>query len=264
GVDDRVGVGVLQDIAGRAGNEHVADGSLLVHAAEGDHADPGLDLLQLPGRLDPVHFGHPDVHQDDVGRQTANHLDRLGPRARLADHLEVLTRQQEGERLTEAVVVVADEHAGAVRGAEGGGRAHLGSIGSRPPRGYPADVGFPRGMDGSAGWPTPATMVPPRPGTSHWYPGRRCDRRVGPSARAVQRSNVEVARDRGRQPNGRPRSPRTPERGTYRVPDVCRPARGFSRSAGFYAPTTGRRAERRSGQSNVPPPVDAPRATREE
>ena len=139
---DRVAVGVLQDIAGGARDEHLTDRPLLFHAAERDDADAGTCGLQPAGRLDPVHLGHADIHQDDVGHQPNGHLDRLGAGAGLADHLEVLARQQEYQGLSEPIVVVDDEHADAFRGAEGGGRAHLGSIGPVLTRGYPADARF--------------------------------------------------------------------------------------------------------------------------
>ena len=150
-VHDRVAVGVFEHVAGGAGHEHVADRPLLLHAAEGDDPDRRPGGLEPAGRLDPVHLGHPDVHQDDVGHQPHGHLDRFGAGACLADHFEVLPRQEEDQRLSEPIVVVDDEHADAFRGAEGGGRAHLGSIGVGASRGYPAVVGFGWGTRGWAG-----------------------------------------------------------------------------------------------------------------
>ena len=150
GVHDRVGVGALQDVSGGARNEHVADRALLLHAAERDHADVGSRGLQTACRLDPVHVGHPDVHQHDIGGKPPDELDRLFARACLADHFEVFAAQQEHQRLAEAVVVVDDEHADALGGAEGLGRAHRGSIGRHRPQRYPADDGFIEGIGISA------------------------------------------------------------------------------------------------------------------
>jgi hypothetical protein len=56
---------------------------VLVVLERGDHDDPGwIDghLHNGPGGLDPVHVGHPDVHQDDVRAQPADQREHLGGR----------------------------------------------------------------------------------------------------------------------------------------------------------------------------------------
>jgi hypothetical protein len=110
GGQDLVAVGVLQDVPGGAGDEHPADDLLVLVSRERDDAQVGEIRLQQPGRLDPIHRRHPDVHQHDIGREQANEAERLHARAGLTDHLEVPRLEQRQERLTEAGVVVDDEH----------------------------------------------------------------------------------------------------------------------------------------------------------
>ena len=64
--------------------------------------------LQPPGRLDPVHRRHPDVHQHDVGCERADEAERLHARAGLTDHLGSRTSSDRSD--SEAGVVVDDEH----------------------------------------------------------------------------------------------------------------------------------------------------------
>src|SRR4051794_41398541 len=81
---------------------------------------------------------------------------------------------------------------------------------------------------------------------------------------AVQRTNVEAARDRRRQPPGRLSRSRTPERGTYLVRHARCPARGTSRSAGPHEAPATTAPYGPWVQANVPDPTHATRATREE
>ena len=73
---------------------------------------------ELPGRLDAVHAGHPDVHQHDVGPQLAADADRLGAVGRGADDGEVrLGVEQFGEPGAHHLVVVGDDDTDAGHGA---------------------------------------------------------------------------------------------------------------------------------------------------
>ena len=145
GGQDLVAVGVLQDIARGAGDEHPADDLLVLVPRERDDPKIGEIRLQPPGRLDPVHRRHPDVHQHDVGCERANEAERLHARAGLTDHLEVPGLEQRQERLTEAGVVVDDEHPDrpAVTNRAGKDRRfHERSLGRARVRRHPAGVGF--------------------------------------------------------------------------------------------------------------------------
>ena len=69
GVDDVGGCGVFEEEAagsGAQGGEHV-----VVEMERGQHDDVGGSgqLVEVFGGGDPVHVGHPDVHQHDVGLQ---------------------------------------------------------------------------------------------------------------------------------------------------------------------------------------------------
>jgi len=65
---------------------------------------------QLPGRLDPVQAGHPDVHQHHVGAQVAAHPHRLATVGRGTEHGEVRLRvQQGGKPGPHHLVVVGDD-----------------------------------------------------------------------------------------------------------------------------------------------------------
>src|ERR1017187_231616 len=68
--------------------EHV-----LVQVERGQHQDAGAGGFRcggdLPGGLDAVHAGHPDVHQDHVRFFSGGEFYRLGAGARLADRGEV-------------------------------------------------------------------------------------------------------------------------------------------------------------------------------
>jgi hypothetical protein len=61
-----------------------------VEGGQDQHPDRVLDAVagQAPGRLDPVHAGHADVHEHDVGPDVPGQPHRLGPIGRLPDHLE--------------------------------------------------------------------------------------------------------------------------------------------------------------------------------
>ena len=52
-------------------------------------ASRGSAQIRL-GRLQPVHHGHPDVHEHDVGAGRANDVHGLTTVGRLADHREAL------------------------------------------------------------------------------------------------------------------------------------------------------------------------------
>ena len=73
----------------------------------------------LRGR-DPVHDGHPDVHQDDVGRESPRRCHRIGAVRCLADHLHVrLGAEQFADRSSDETLIVDDEYSNHNRSASG-------------------------------------------------------------------------------------------------------------------------------------------------
>ena len=112
--------------------------------------------LQPARGLDPVHLWHADVHQDDVGSQLVDELDRLDAVRRLADDLEVLAAEEGSERTPEAVVVVDHEDANATGQGKGALR-HVQRVRRAKGSRYPTVVGFLRGTRLWAGWPRPSS-----------------------------------------------------------------------------------------------------------
>ena len=79
----------------------------------GEHHDsrPGALFLDLLRRLESVHVGHADVHEDDVGQFAPGVLDRLPPGTRFAHDLEVVgLREHRGDPLPNELVIVDEEH----------------------------------------------------------------------------------------------------------------------------------------------------------
>ena len=99
GLDQPFGRDVLEQEAARAGAEGVVDVLVEIERREHEHARPARPVArELPGRLDPVHPGHADVHQDHVGAALATDLDSLLSVGGGAHHGEVgLGVEQFGE-----------------------------------------------------------------------------------------------------------------------------------------------------------------------
>jgi hypothetical protein len=75
------------------------DGQRIGHAGTGE----------LPGRLESVELGHPDVEQADVGAQPARQLHRHPPVDRLADDIDVgLRLEHHTQPGTDDRLVVSD------------------------------------------------------------------------------------------------------------------------------------------------------------
>ena len=73
--------------------------------------DAGDDLLDGHAGLDARPLRHPDVEQDDVGKQLSSSVDCSHRVAGLADHLDVvLLGQDHLQATTEEGMVVDDQH----------------------------------------------------------------------------------------------------------------------------------------------------------
>ena len=110
-LQDLVAVGVLEHVARRSGDEHVADRALILEPGERHDPEVRIERLEPAGRLDAVHHGHPHVHQHDVGLGRGDQLQRLGAVARLPHHHELVGVEERDEGVAEPRVVVHDQHA---------------------------------------------------------------------------------------------------------------------------------------------------------
>ena len=70
----------------------------------------GCRATDVPGRLDPVHLGHVDVHEDERGVELLRQGDRLAPVGGLADELELGGPPEDGlHRRPERGLIVHDQ-----------------------------------------------------------------------------------------------------------------------------------------------------------
>src|SRR5690606_17660218 len=89
GLEELVGAGLLEHVAGRARLDDVHHEAVLQHGGEGHHLDVGEAAPYLARGLHAVHHGHEQVHDDDVGHELLDELHGLAPVAGLAHHLQV-------------------------------------------------------------------------------------------------------------------------------------------------------------------------------
>ena len=116
--DQVPGWDVLQQEAAGARAERVED--VAVEVEGGEDEDPGVARRRddAAGRLDPVHRGHPHVHQDDVGRELGRQRDRGGAVACLADHFKVLLRVEDHPKAeTDQLLIVGQQYPDAHTGS---------------------------------------------------------------------------------------------------------------------------------------------------
>jgi hypothetical protein len=116
GVDELVGVGVLEQEAAGPGLQGRVD--VLVELEHAQHQHAGRQLRgDGRGGLDAVPTGHADVHEHDVGSQVPGAGHGLGPGGGLADDREVRGGVDEHrEAVPQQRLVVDDEHAHLGRG----------------------------------------------------------------------------------------------------------------------------------------------------
>ena len=90
GLDQVLGVASLQDVAAGPAADRLDDELAVVVGGEHDHADLGVVVAQLAGRLQAVHLGHPDVDQRDVRVLGPDQLQELLAVGGLADDLDAV------------------------------------------------------------------------------------------------------------------------------------------------------------------------------
>ena len=122
GVDELVGVGVLEQEAARAGPQGVEDVVVAVEGGEDEYlGQVGLD--DLAGGRDAVEDRHLHVHEHDVRAQLLCCVDCLAPVGRLADDLDVRFDSQDHREPAPDQVLVVDEQHSDRRGVHSGFRA---------------------------------------------------------------------------------------------------------------------------------------------
>ena len=86
GLDEQLGSGVLEQEPAGSRLQRAVHVLVEVEGRDDDDRHRVLDAGpgELPGRLDPVQAGHPDVEQADVGTKLARQRHRLAPVGRLA------------------------------------------------------------------------------------------------------------------------------------------------------------------------------------
>ena len=101
---------LLQDVALRPGLEAAAEETALAVGGEDEDGTVGHLLHQRLRRFEPVHAGHPDVHDHDVGTATLGKRDGGLAVGRLADHADVRrSAERQAEPFAHDLMVVDDE-----------------------------------------------------------------------------------------------------------------------------------------------------------
>ena len=114
---DLVGVGVLEEVPGRAGLEGRVHALLLAERGQRHHLHVVVASADLTGRLDAVDGLHLEVHEDDVGSpplgvQPGEQVERLRSPVGIADDLEVGFAVEEGQQSAAHDRVIVDhQHA---------------------------------------------------------------------------------------------------------------------------------------------------------
>lgn len=109
-VDEAQAEVILGDAGDGARSKRALD--LLVRGVprEDENLDVGKPRRDPARRLDPVHQGHADVHEDEVRSEFLREVDRFGTVHGTADDRDAGIRLEEGSnRLREEGVVVGDE-----------------------------------------------------------------------------------------------------------------------------------------------------------
>jgi len=106
-----LGGGVLEQVPHSTGLNDAHDGVVNVPGRQRHNVGVARCGTDLAGGLDPVHDGHAQVHEHDIGLDTAHHVDRLTAVTGLSDDDVVLAGPQErlDGRARQWVVVDEDD-----------------------------------------------------------------------------------------------------------------------------------------------------------
>ena len=101
---------LLEDVALRARLEPAPEQRALAVRREDEDGGLGRLLLDLLGRLEPVHAGHADVHDHDLRLAALHECDRAGPVGCLPDHPHMRgARERQAQPFAHDLVVVDDQ-----------------------------------------------------------------------------------------------------------------------------------------------------------
>jgi peptidoglycan/LPS O-acetylase OafA/YrhL len=172
GVHQRAGVGALAEEA--AGARAQSQDDVVVVLEGGEHEDLHAGEIVVggdaAGRLDPVHHGHPDVHEHDVGAGAAGQVDGLPAVEGLADDVDVrLGVEDQPEARPDQGLVVGEQHPDA-HGVTGSRSAAAGRTActANPPSGDGCAVTVPPAAAARSRMPTMPypPPLPVRPGAT--------------------------------------------------------------------------------------------------
>ena len=103
---------LLEQIAGRPCPQHADDKALVRMHGQGDHLDARQFGQELMGGVDPVHVGHADIHDDQIGRALLGQLHRRLAVGRLGHDLHIrLFLDEAPQALSDNLVIVGDQDA---------------------------------------------------------------------------------------------------------------------------------------------------------
>ena len=109
-LDEPVRPRLLEHVAVGTGDDGGEDGLVVGRAREEDDGHRRELGPDVAAGLDPRTIREAHVHEDEVGHEPASLADRLGPRARLRDDLELAVALQEGhEAGPDDLVIVHDQ-----------------------------------------------------------------------------------------------------------------------------------------------------------
>ena len=102
---------VFQHVARGPVVERFHDVFIIIERREHEDVDVRIRLMDDLGGLHAVHLRHSDVHEDDVGVLFHDELDGFPPRARHANHFEVLRAglQHRAEAFDKEDLVISQE-----------------------------------------------------------------------------------------------------------------------------------------------------------
>jgi len=88
GLDQMFGVARFEHVTSRSASNRFDHELAVVVGGEHDHADVGELVTDLARRFQPIHLGHPDVDERDLGRCAFDQVEQLLAVGGLADDLD--------------------------------------------------------------------------------------------------------------------------------------------------------------------------------
>ena len=112
GLGELATTGVLEQEPARPRLHRPVDVLVEVEGREHEDSGPAAPAYELRGRLDPVNYRHPHIHEHDVRIDTSRRGKRLAAVADLPRHAEIrLGLEQHPKALSDQVLIVGDQDA---------------------------------------------------------------------------------------------------------------------------------------------------------